>query len=118
MKPTTVNLTILRDYIKGFQWIDKATNQPRDLTGCTFKMQVRAEKSFPASPVLAEFSSANGKITCATPLVGKWFLDLSKPETFALEFEKAVYDIDITFPSGDVLTPVEGTFDPILKVTL
>jgi hypothetical protein len=120
MIPAIVNLTVARgaNYSKGFQWIDKATSQPRDLTGCTFKMQVRAAKTFPASPILAEYSTANGKIIAPQAVIGKWLLDLEAADTLACTFPKAVYDIDVTFPGLDVLTPVEGYFNPALKVTL
>lgn len=143
MKPTTVNLVVQRgaSYDKGYQWLDRVLAlstdldyntlplnkdgkpyrlTPRNLTGCTFKMQVRAEKSFPASPVLAEFSTVNGKIVSSSTdmLLGKWRINLSTVNTTALQFETAVYDIDITFPSGDLFTPVEGVFEPEMKVTL
>jgi hypothetical protein len=120
MIPSIVNLTVARgvNYSKGFQWIDKETNLPRDLTGCTFKMQVRAAKTYPPSPVLAEYSTANGKIVAPDALLGKWVVKLTASDTAAAIFAKSVYDIDVTFPGLDVLTPVEGSFNPSLKVTL
>lgn len=122
MIPIKLNLTVPRGgtWSKGFQWIDKETMLPRDLTGCVFKMQVRAEKTYPPSPVLAEFSSSNGKFVINAPdlLIGKWEIRLNNTDVLGLTFQKALYDIDITFPSGDVFTPVEGTFDPNFKVTL
>jgi hypothetical protein len=120
MKPAIVNLLISRGatFRKGFKWVDKATGLPRNLTACTFKMQVRAAKSYPPQPVIAEFSTLNGKIVSTDLLNGTWELFLQDEDTLLLNFPTAVYDIDVVFPSGDILTPVEGTFEPRIKVTL
>lgn len=120
MKPATVNLVIPRGatFRKGFQWVDKTTNTPRDLTGCSFRMQVRAAKSYPPQPVITEFSSINGKIVSADLLNGRWEISLQDEDTLLLNFPTAVYDIDVIFPSGEIKTPVEGLLEPRLKVTL
>lgn len=117
MTPVKLDLNIYKGstYRKGFQWKVKSTNLPMDLTGCSIKMQVRSCKT--DTTVLLEASTTNGKIVLTDAANGKWQINLSPADTAALAFSKAVYDLDITFPSGDVFTPIEGVVSCTSQVT-
>lgn len=118
MTPTKLDLKIYKGstYRKGFQWKIKSTDLAMDLTDCSIKMQVRACKD--DTTVLLECSTANGKIALTDAVNGKWQIDLSPTDTAALTFTKAVYDLDITFPSTDVFTPIEGVVSCTSQVTV
>lgn len=117
MTPVKLDLNIYKGstYRKGFQWKVQSTNAPMNLTECSIKMQVRPCKG--STTVLLEASTANSKIVLTDAVNGKWQIDLSPTDTAALSFTKAEYDIDITFPSTDVFTPVAGVVTLIEQVT-
>ena len=69
---------------------------PVDMTGCTAKMQVRAE--FGSDDVLAELTTENGGITLGDD--GSVELRIEADDTDAFTFESGVFDIFITFPTS------------------
>jgi hypothetical protein len=117
MTPVKLDLKIYKGstYRKGFQWKIQSTNAPMNLVGCSIKMQVKACRGDTA--VLLECSTSNGKILLTDAINGKWQITLSPSDTAALTFTKAVYDLDITFPSTDVFTPIEGVISCTSQVT-
>lgn len=117
MTPAEFNLEIYKGstYRKSLQWIDKATGLPMDLTSCTFKMQIRDYLG--SDNVLDELTTANSKIVLVDAAQGKWRIDLTPTQTGAYTFKKAVYDIDVTFPSTDKFTPVKGVVTLTEQVT-
>ena len=79
---------------------------PMDITGYTFRMQVRESKAT-SSPILLELTSANGKIT-TVPLMGEVSLEVSATDTALLSFLQAFYDLEMV--NGTVVTRIlEGS---------
>lgn len=85
-----------------------------DLTGFTARMQLRAELSAP--DVLVELTSANGRIQI-TPLEGRLDLLLSATDTAALDFDRAVYDLEIESAGGEVTRVLTGVVTLSRQVT-
>jgi len=91
---------------------------PIDLSGATARMQVREKYG---SPVLAEITTENGGLTINGP-TGEIELFLTDVQTDAIGVKdglasprlSAVFDLEVTFPSGDVKRVLEGpiTIDP------
>lgn len=126
---TTANLRVLQGqtFRRTFTWshADPASTAdvplppvPYDLTGCTAKMQARQKYG---TEVLLEFSSENGGLVLGTT-DGLITIFASAVQTDALGATtdplkartRAVYDLEVTFPSGDVLRVIEGviTIEP------
>jgi hypothetical protein len=81
---------------------------PYDLAGCTARMQVRQARG---KPVIFEVSSesTNGSITVEPGgATGKLDIWLSDENTDLLDLKITKYDIEITFPGGDVQRVLEG----------
>jgi hypothetical protein len=116
MQPVKLDLKIYKGstYRKSFQWID-SNGSPMVLTGCAIKMQIRDYLG--SGTVLIELSTANGRIVIVDAVLGKWQLVLTAVETGLLDFTRAVYDLDITFPSTEVHTPIKGDVVLIRQVT-
>jgi len=76
-----------------------------DLTGCTAKMQIREKTGSPN--VLIELSTTNGRVTLGGT-AGTVEAELTATETAALKFSKAVYDLEITPPTGQPYRLLEG----------
>lgn len=109
MTPVKLDLNIYKGstYRKGFQWKVKSTNLPMDLTGCSIKMQIKTCPS--DTSAILELSTTNGAISIADPATeGKWQIEILPEQTAGFDFSIAVYDMDVTFPSGDVFTLVCG----------
>jgi hypothetical protein len=108
MKPSKLDLDIYKGstYRKGFQWLTSPDKTPMDLSGCSIKLQIRAYANSP--DVLYEASTGNSRIEVTSTTQGKWRLIVSSSDSTSWTFNQAVYDLDITFPSGDVYTVVEG----------
>ena len=89
---------------------------PVDMTGCTAKMQVRAE--FGSDDVLAELTTENGGITLGDD--GSVELRIEADDTDAFTFESGVFDIFITFPTSPEPTverPITGSVVVLPRVT-
>lgn len=71
MTPAELNLEIYKGstYRKSLQWIDKTSGLPMDLTGCTFKMQIRDYLG--SATVLDELTTANAKVVLVDAAMGK-----------------------------------------------
>lgn len=76
-----------------------------DLTGYTARMQVRAELAAPVA--LLELTTGNGRIAI-TPLDGRLDLLVSATDTGALDFDRAVYDLEIESAGGEVTRVLTG----------
>lgn len=85
-----------------------------DLTGYTARMQVRTELA--AQDVLLELTGANGRITI-TPLDGRIDITVSATDTAALEFERAMYDLEIESAGGEVTRVLAGMVTLSRQVT-
>jgi hypothetical protein len=86
----------------------------KDLTGYTARIQLRSDINSP--DVILELTTENGRISIS-PLEGKIQLRLGAAETSALEFAKAVYDMEVSSPLGIVTRVVQGNFSLSRQVT-
>lgn len=76
-----------------------------DLTGCTAKMDCKYKVS-DASPFIT-LSTANGRITI-DPLVGTLNLHIDADDTDSLIAGRGLFDLQITYPSGDIIYILQG----------
>jgi hypothetical protein len=75
---------------------------PVDLTGATVSAKVKRQAS-DASPVIAMTAA----VTDAAG--GEYTLSLTASQTASLAISQGVYDVLVTFPSGEALKVIEGT---------
>ena len=85
-----------------------------DLTGYTARMQLRTELDAP--DVLLELTTTNTRITI-TPLEGRIDLLVSATDTTALEFDRAVYDLEMESAGGEVTRVLTGLVTLSRQVT-
>jgi hypothetical protein len=78
-------------------------NGPMNLTNFTARMQIRRTVGAPA--VLLELTTANGRIAISGGTVA---LSVDAADTALLDFSKAVYDLEIESPNGDVTRLIQG----------
>ena len=97
---------------KPFTW--KAGGEPVDLAEYTGRMQIR--ETIDAEEVIAELTSDNGGIIIG-PDVGTFTLYMSATETAALDFDSAVYDVELQSPNGDVTRILAGDVTLTREVT-
>lgn len=88
---------------KPYQW--KAGGVPVDLTGWKARLQIRPEVR--SEQVLADLTTENGGIII-DPLQGKFTLFMSDADTALLDFETAVFELEMIAPNGDVMTLMYG----------
>jgi hypothetical protein len=84
---------------------DAITEVPVDLTGCTYRAQVRQTKE--STTVIAELTVT----TVGAATAGRVNIGLDPEESSELPVvstPRAVWDLEVTFPGGRVWTPVEG----------
>lgn len=90
----------------GISTITIATNGvPVNLTGATVKMEFRQTID---SPVALTLSTDNGGVIIANAVNG--ILNIP-PRLVELPYQKYLYDLQITFPTGYVRTFLEGTWE-------
>jgi hypothetical protein len=75
---------------------------PVDLTGCSARMQIRDK---PGGRLLLELSSGSG---LTLEPAGALHREISAEQTAALDFQAAVYDLEVTFADGTVQRWAEG----------
>lgn len=93
--------------------VPDADLMPIDLTGCTARMQLRAEVLAP--DVLLELTTANGRIDMSDGAGGWVRFVLTAAETEAIPYGtspparwcEAVSQLEIVHPNGDVSRPLE-----------
>lgn len=98
---------------KPFTW--RAAGDPVILTGYKARMQIRPE--IDSSAVLAELTTENGGILIEAPTTGTFVLYLDDVITAALEFDQAVYDVEMIAPNGDVTRVMQGVVTLSREVT-
>ena len=118
------NLTIEQGttFRHGFQQLDGPVSKdpkaplppPVNLSGYTARMQLRT--SIDAPDVLLELTTENTRITIDA-LQGLITLAIAAPDTAAMTFTSAVYDLDIISPSGQVSRIVQGSVSLSRSVT-
>lgn len=98
-------------------WIWKPGGEiPMDFTGCSARMQVRAEKESP--DVLLELTTANGGIVLGS-VPGCIELWMGATQTAVVDWEAGVFDLEIQYSSGsdDVDRFMEGSISVSGNVT-
>ncbi|MEN6584712.1 MAG: hypothetical protein ABFE02_01495 [Sulfuricella sp.] len=118
-KPAKLKFTIYQGatFRKRLRWGVKATGVPIDLTGCTARMQVRAETSAPI--VLLELTTENGGITLGGT-AGIIDFYVGATTTAAFTWERGVFDLEIIHPGAlpdDVTRLAEGSITVSPEVT-
>lgn len=96
-----------------FTW--RAAGVPVDLTGYAARMQIRPEIG--SSAVLAELTTDNGGILITDPVSGTFVLYLDDAATAELEFDEAMYDVELIAPNGDVIRVLQGVVTLSPEVT-
>lgn len=107
-----------RDFSFSFTWT--RNGKPIDLTGCSFKMQIRGENKSDGLPLYATLASSgisDGPInSVGDPILGKVAGSLPAVFTKSIAPWKgfSFHDIMITFPGGAVPDFIKGrvTFEP------
>jgi len=87
---------------------------PLSLIGYTAKMQVR--KTISSSTVLAELSTANGRISLTDGALGYIDLEITSADTTPMEWNRGVYDLEITYQTI-VSRVLYGTIETSKEVT-
>lgn len=87
---------------------------PVDLTGCTARMQIRAEIG--SILPLLELNTTNGRIALGGT-AGTCALTIDAVTTEAIDWESGVWDLEITHPGGEVSRMAEGTASVSPEVT-
>ncbi|RLB62695.1 MAG: hypothetical protein DRH08_12095 [Deltaproteobacteria bacterium] len=102
-----------------FQVRNNITKVPEDITGYTFKMQVR--KNAESDVVILEASTINGKIVNdGDPTLGKIAIQFDAADTAAVDPARYVYDVqymDSNQNPAPHVTPVVGNFIVTAEVT-
>lgn len=97
--PVKRKLTINQGATFRAAWVWKPGGVPMDFTGCTARMQVRAERESPG--VLLELTTENGGITLgAVPGEIALYLGATSTASGVLDWESGVYDLEIQHPAG------------------
>ncbi len=79
---------------------------PYDLTGCEVRMQIRQRRG---TEVLISVTTANGAIVIdPDPTTGRMVITISDEATDSLTMSRARYDLEVEYPSGDVIRLIEG----------
>jgi hypothetical protein len=113
-----------------FQWCEEPPDpegapdvpgDPYDLTGGTARMQFRKKQH---DPVLAEATTANGKITLGldpdgnVDLTTGWFdVLLSDEDTDVFDVKKGLYDFEFVDSTGFVYRLLQGAFEVSPNIT-
>jgi len=115
IKPAKLDLIIYQGatFFKRFTWKDRRA--PIDITGYTFKMQIRP--SIDSTTVLAEYTSATGEFYLEDPANGVFVLEVDNAITEGYSFDEAVYDIECTYPDGRVSRMLYGRVSLSREVT-
>ncbi len=79
--------------------------EPYDITGCKARMQIRQRRD---SQVLIAATTTNGGILIPTGTDGKLQITITDEATDSLNVKKALYDLELSYPSGDVVRILQG----------
>ena len=102
------------DFARLLVWKAGDPLTPVDLSGCEATMQVRRAASAPAALLTLTSSPAAG-LRFAGP--GELWIELTAAQTAALTWRTGVYDLEITFPSGNVRRLLSGVVTVSPEVT-
>ena len=104
------------DFIQELEIKDKDTGLVIDVSGYTFKMQIRSCKD--NAIIIHELNSPAGSgIDISNGANGIIILTISKTDTLNFTEQNAVYDIYWTDDSGNIKTFVQGNFQILERIT-
>ena len=114
-KPAKLKFTIYQGatFRKRLTW-KSPSGVPIDLTGCTARMQARAEVESPT--VLLSLTTENGGLTLGGA-AGTVDLYVSDEDAGAITWDAGVWDLEIVHPSGEVTRLAQGSIAVSLEVT-
>lgn len=121
MQAVNLNLEIYKGstYKKSFSWKTGSSTEtllPVNITGCTFKMQVRQNQA--SQDVLAEFTSANSAIVITDAVNGTFELRIPAAQSSLFTFVEGLYDLEITMSdSTTVYRLIQGRFLAFPEIT-
>lgn len=111
----TYNFTIDQGTTVSVQWAYRtAANAVIDLTSYTARLQARPTVS--SAVTVMDATTANGQLVI-TGATGVVTLSLTATQSSALDFNSAVYDLEIVSPAGVVTRLVQGTVTLSREVT-
>jgi len=115
LQPAKLDLVIYQGstFFKRFTWKDSRT--PIDITGYTFRMQIRP--SVESETILADLSSSNGDFYLEDPENGVFVLEIPHQITTEYQFDRSVYDIECIYPDGRVARILFGNVTLSREVT-
>jgi hypothetical protein len=108
--PGAYSLTLYRGDSYAWQfriWSDEAKTQPADLTGVEAKAEVRDK---PGGTTIME-------LVCTVEVPNIVHVELTADLWLGWTLAKAVWDLQLTYPSGDVITVVAGSVAVTADVT-
>lgn len=112
--PAKLKLTIYQGATFRKRLVWKTQTGPVNLTGCTARMQVRADISSPT--ILVNLTTENGCIALGG-IDGTIGLLLSAEDTAAIGWESGVWDLEIVHPGGEVTRLAQGGVSVSPEVT-
>ncbi len=115
-KPAKLKLAIYQGatFRKRLTWKAGTPAVAVDLTGCTARMQVRAEVE--SETVLLSLTTENDGITLGGS-AGTIDLYVADEDTAAIDWDSGVFDLEIEHPSGEVTRLAEGSVSVSPEVT-
>lgn len=111
MIPATYNLALYRGDSCHWQfnlWADSAQTQPVDLTGVVVDSMIR-DRALGGSYMLA--------LACTVTVPNTIDMTLDPIDSSAMTITKGVWDLQLTYPSGDIVTILAGTVSVTQDVT-
>lgn len=102
----TYRFTLVYGYKDGTVDADGNPNViPYDITGCRARMQIRRSRG---TEVLVSATTNNGGIVFTDPVGGRMEVTITDEATDDLALKRAKYDLEVTYPSGDVVRVLQG----------
>lgn len=106
IKPAREDLLIYQGSTYDKRWTWKSNEVPVDLSSAAIKAQARPAPQ--AGLSYLEMTTENGQIVIYDAAAGTFGIYLTAEQTAALNFNKAVYDLEIHWASGLVQRLIHG----------
>lgn len=110
----TKRFRLVYRFRSGFSSDGEPVYQSHDLTGCTARMQVRNTQG---GSILADLSEDHGISIQPDGELGVISVELSPTDTGSMTSRRAVYDLELTFPSGDIVRLIQGKISVSPNIT-
>lgn len=115
IEPLKDDLLIYQGSTYDKRWSWNADGQPVDISSAVIKAQVRPTARAPL--LFLDMSSENGQIVIHDAAAGIFGIALSANQTSALNFSKAVYDLEVHWATGRVQRLIYGDVVLSIEVT-